>query len=185
MKIIPLSIKGAWLIEAPTYPDERGLFREWFLGDLNENYQLPSFKVVQANTSISAKGVIRGLHFSNSQDGQSKIITCTSGSGLDAIVDLRKDSETFGKTITIELSSDRGLSIFISSGLGHGFQAFENETSLTYLLNKKYDPLAEYSINPLDKELGIEWAQLPHIISEKDKAAPDFKQISEVETRHE
>lgn len=179
MKIIPLSLEGAWLIEAPTYPDGRGLFREWFLGDLGTSFGLPPFQVVQANTSISAKGVIRGIHYSNALDGQSKIVTCTSGSGLDAIVDLRVESETFGKSITIELSSECGMSIFISSGLGHGFQALENETSLTYLLNKKYDPAAEYSVNPLDFELAIEWAQIPPIISEKDKAATSFNQIRE------
>ncbi len=177
MKVTPLDIEGAWLIETPTYPDARGLFREWFVDDLNDKFGLPFFQVIQANTSISAKGVIRGLHYSNSQNGQSKIVTCTSGSGLDVIVDLRIKSRTFGEFVTVELSYESGLSVFISSGLGHGFQAYEEKTSLTYLLDKKYDPQAEFSINPLDVDLGINWRQIPVIMSEKDRTSRSFLEI--------
>lgn len=177
MKVIPLEIEGAWLIETPTYPDSRGLFREWFVGDLNDKFGLPFFQVLQANTSISAKGVIRGLHYSNSLNGQSKIVTCTSGSGLDVIVDLRIESRTFGEFVTVELSSESGLSVFISSGLGHGFQAYEEKTSLTYLLDKKYEPQAEFSINPLDVDLGINWRQIPVIMSEKDRSSRSFSEV--------
>lgn len=177
MKVTPLDIQGAWLIESPTYPDARGLFREWFIDDLNDKFGLPFFQVIQANTSISSKGVIRGLHYSNSEDGQSKIVTCTSGSGLDVIVDLRTESRTFGEFVTVELSSQSGLSIYISRGLGHGFQAHEDKTSLTYLLDKKYDPQAEFSINPLDVDLAINWKQIPIVISEKDRTSKNFQEI--------
>jgi len=177
VKVTPLDIEGAWLIETPTYPDARGLFREWFVDDLNDKFGLPFFQVIQANTSISAKGVIRGLHYSNSQNGQSKIVTCTSGSGLDVIVDLRIKSKTFGEFVTVELSYESGLSVFVSSGLAHGFQAYEDKTSLTYLLNKKYDPQSEFSINPLDVDLAINWRQIPVIMSERDRTSGNFLEI--------
>ena len=174
MKISPLEISGAWLIEAPAYRDNRGIFREWFLSDLSEKTDLPSFEVKQANTSLSSKGVIRGVHYSSSKNGQSKIVTCTFGSILDAVVDLREDSITFGKSITIELDSESGKSVYISSGLGHAFQALEENVAVTYLLDRIYDPKSELGINPLDKSLGISWEPIPAVISTKDLTAPDF-----------
>lgn len=177
MKVTPLVIEGAWLIEAKTYPDNRGLFREWFSLDLSEKADIPYFEVRQANTSISSEGVIRGIHYSSAQDGQSKIVTCTSGSCLDAIVDLRAGSRTFGKSIVVELDSESGLSVFISSGLGHGFQALEDNTAITYLLNKSYNPNLEFAINPLDPDLAIKWKENLIIISEKDRLAKNFSEI--------
>ena len=177
MKVTPIGIEGAWQIEAPIYPDARGVFREWFLSDLSEKSDLPLFQVVQANTSLSGKGVIRGVHYSDAKSGQSKIVTCTSGSGLDVIVDLRAYSSTFGKSVTVELSAGNGISIYISSGLGHAFQSFEDKTALTYLLNKKYDPKAEFAVNPLDAQLAISWKNIPKIISDRDLSAPGLTNI--------
>jgi dTDP-4-dehydrorhamnose 3,5-epimerase len=177
MKVTPLGIDGAWLIEAPVYPDNRGAFREWFVSDLSENSELPKFEVKQGNTSISAKGVIRGIHYSMAEDGQSKLVTCTFGSILDAVVDLREDSKTFGKSVIVELNSNNGRSVFISSGLGHGFQALEEKVAVTYLLDKKYEPSMEFGVNPLDRELAIRWEDIPPIVSDKDRNAPDLSSI--------
>lgn len=177
MKVTPIGIEGAWQVEAPVYPDNRGYFREWFASDLSENSELPLFQVMQANTSLSNKGVIRGIHYSDAENGQSKIVTCTSGSGLDVIVDLRANSRTFGRSVSIDLFASSGISLYISSGLGHAFQALEDETALTYLLNKKYDPKAEYVVNPLDAQLAIAWKNIPKIISDRDLSAPGFTNI--------
>ena len=180
MKVTPLGIDGAWLIEASVYPDIRGAFREWFVSDLSGNSELPKFEVKQGNTSISTKGVIRGIHYSMAEDGQSKLVTCTFGSILDAVVDLREDSTTFGKSVTVELDATNGRSVFISSGLGHGFQALEENVAVTYLLDKKYEPSKEFGINPLDRELAIKWKDMPIVISDKDRNAPDFSSISKL-----
>jgi dTDP-4-dehydrorhamnose 3,5-epimerase len=131
----------------------------------------------QANTSISAKGVIRGIHFSNSQFGQSKIVTCTAGSILDVVVDLRAHSNTFGKSLEIELNSESGLSVYISSGLGHGFQALEEKTAVTYLLDRTYEPSSEFTINPLDIELALNWPLSSWVMSEKDKNGHPFSYL--------
>jgi dTDP-4-dehydrorhamnose 3,5-epimerase len=178
MKVTPLGIDGAWLIEAPAYPDNRGVFREWFLNDLSDVSELPRFEVKQANTSISSKGVIRGIHYSKAEDGQSKLVTCTFGAILDAVVDLREDSKTFGKSVIVELDSNNGRSVFISSGLGHGFQALEENVAVTYLLDKKYEPSKEFGINPLDANLAIAWSGISAIISDKDRLAPDFSSLT-------
>jgi dTDP-4-dehydrorhamnose 3,5-epimerase len=181
MRVTPLGIDGAWLIEAPTFPDNRGLFREWFLEDLSEKSELPKFVVKQANTSISKKGVIRGIHYSSPEDGQSKLVTCTSGSILDVVVDLRHGSKTFGKSITVELNCENGNSVFISSGLGHGFQALEENVAVTYLLDKKYNPASEFGVNPLDESLGIKWKPIDVVISEKDRNSQSFLDLKSLE----
>jgi dTDP-4-dehydrorhamnose 3,5-epimerase len=183
MKVTPLGIEGSWLIESPTYPDNRGLFREWYESDLTESFGLPRFVLKQANTSLSAKGVIRGIHYSQTNGGQAKIITCTSGSILDVVVDLRQESRTFGKSVIVELKSESGKSVFISSGLGHGFQALEEKTSVTYLLDKKYDPDAEFAIDPLDADLSITWARIPYVISAKDSSASSFLSMKRRESK--
>lgn len=183
MKIAPLGIDGAWLIEAPTYPDDRGLFREWFIDDLGVDTELPRFEVKQANTSISTKGVIRGIHYSDAIYGQSKIVTCTFGSILDAVVDVRRDSKTFGKSITFELNANDGFSVYIESGLGHAFQALEENVAVTYLLDKKYDSKMEFGINPLDSEIGINWKSIEVIVSERDRNSPSFSELKLGEMR--
>jgi len=174
MKVTPLAIAGAWIIESPVYPDDRGIFREWFkLEALMEN-GVPAFEVRQANTSISKKGVIRGIHYSPEIDGQTKLVTCTSGSVLDVIVDLRPESKTYGEHLEVELSESLGKCVYISSGLGHGFQALEDNSVVTYLLDKEYSPSNEFGLNPVDPKLNIKWPLLDFHISEKDRNSTNF-----------
>ena len=175
MKITPLGIDGAWLIESQTYPDDRGIFREWYRYDLSKGTGIPRFEVMQANTSISAQGVIRGLHFSSAQGGQSKIVTCTSGSIMDVVVDFRKNSPTFGKSVTVDIDAKSGFSLYVSSGLGHGFQALTDLTSVTYLLNAEYNVEKEFAIYPLDLDLAIDWKITPSVLSARDSCSPSFK----------
>ena len=175
MKTTSLGIDGAWLIESQTYPDDRGMFREWFRYDLSKNSGIPRFEVMQANTSISARGVIRGLHFSSDLDGQSKIVTCTSGSIMDVVVDFRRNSPSFGKSVTLEIDANSGFSLYISSGLGHGFQALADSTSVTYLLDAEYNPEKEFAIYPLDLDLAIDWKISPRVLSARDNCSPSFK----------
>jgi dTDP-4-dehydrorhamnose 3,5-epimerase len=178
MKVTPLAIAGAWIIESHVYPDDRGIFREWFkLEALMEN-GVPAFEVRQANTSISKKGVIRGIHYSAENDGQSKLVTCTSGAIFDVILDLRPESKSYGEHLEIELSENLGKCVYISSGLGHGFQALEDNSVVTYLLNKEYSPNNEFGINPVDLNLNINWPLLDFHISEKDSTSANFRRIN-------
>jgi dTDP-4-dehydrorhamnose 3,5-epimerase len=177
MKVMPLAIAGAWVIELPVYPDDRGMFREWFKPETLKENGVPEFEVRQANTSISKKGVIRGIHYSSEINGQAKLVTCTSGSVLDVIVDLRPKSETFGNHLEIELSENLGKCVFISRGLGHGFQALEENSAVTYLLDKEYSPDNEFGINPIDPHLKIRWPIIDFNISEKDRNSANFSRI--------
>jgi dTDP-4-dehydrorhamnose 3,5-epimerase len=178
MKVTPLAIAGAWILESPVYPDDRGIFREWFKKEVLKEYGVPAFEVRQANTSISKRGVIRGIHYSAEINGQTKLVTCTSGSVLDVIVDLRPESETYGDHIEVELSESLGKCVYISSGLGHGFQALEDNSVVTYLLDKEYSPNNEFGINPVDQNLNIKWPLLDFHISEKDRESPNFSRTT-------
>lgn len=178
MKVSPLAIAGSWLIESPVYSDDRGIFREWFKLEVLKENGIPVFEVRQANTSISKKGVIRGIHYSPEKSGQAKLVTCTSGSVLDVIVDLRPESKTYGDHVEIGLIANLGKSVYIASGLGHGFQALEENSVISYLLDKEYSPNSEFGINPVDPNLKIKWPLLDFHVSERDRTSSNFSQLN-------
>jgi dTDP-4-dehydrorhamnose 3,5-epimerase len=174
MSLQQLSITGAYVATHKVFPDERGIFREWFkaeeIASIDEN-----FSVQQANYSKSIKGVIRGIHYSLAPQGQAKVVTCASGKILDVLVDLRLGSPSFLKIEYVELAEDSGNVVYIPTGVGHGFVVLNESTSVVYLTSIGYSPEYEKAINPMDPELGINW-QLPSglagIISKADLGAP-------------
>jgi dTDP-4-dehydrorhamnose 3,5-epimerase len=174
MELTPLGIEGAWLAESPIWSDDRGFFREWFKTEDVEKATGKKFLIKQANISISSKGTVRGIHYSTAPRGQAKWVTCVSGSIRDVTVDIRPDSQTFGKWAVVELSGNSGKAVYISEGLGHGFIALEENTAVAYLVSTPFAPMYEFEINPLDKELAINWGMdLGDLkISDKDKNAP-------------
>jgi dTDP-4-dehydrorhamnose 3,5-epimerase len=157
--------------------DERGFFREWFKhADLLKETGL-DFSTAQANISSSRRGVVRGIHYSLTSNGQAKWVTCVSGLIRDVIVDIRPNSPTFGKYEVVELSGTSGRAVLIGAGLGHGFISMADASTVAYLLSSPYSPNEEYEINPLDPEIGIEWL-IPSeelIFSPKDLAAPSMQ----------
>jgi dTDP-4-dehydrorhamnose 3,5-epimerase len=174
MELTPLGIEGVWLAESPVWSDDRGFFREWFKSTDFKNATGREFGIEQANISLSSRGTLRGLHYSIAPRGQAKWITCVSGSIKDVIVDIRPESNSFGKWIQVELSGSSEQSVFISEGLGHGFLALEDNTAVAYLVSTPFSPIDEFEINPLDEKIGINWGMdLSELkISDKDKNAP-------------
>ena len=174
MELTPLGIEGVWLAESPVWSDGRGLFREWFRSEDIKNTLGRDFGIEQANFSLSAKGTLRGIHYSIAPRGQAKWITCVAGLIKDVIVDIRPDSKSFGQWIEVELRGDSGKAVFITEGLGHGFLALEDNTAVTYLVSTPFSPSDEFVINPFDENLGVNWGMdLSELkISEKDKKAP-------------
>jgi dTDP-4-dehydrorhamnose 3,5-epimerase len=174
MKLTPLGIDGAWLAESPVWSDDRGFFREWFKSEDIKSATGRDFGIEQANISLSSAGTLRGIHYSIAPRGQAKWITCVAGSIKDVIVDIRPDSQTFGKWIEVVLNGDSGQAVFISEGLGHGFVALEDNTAVAYLVSTPFSPTHEFEINPLDEKIGIKWGMdLKSLkISGKDKIAP-------------
>jgi dTDP-4-dehydrorhamnose 3,5-epimerase len=176
MKLTPLGIDGAWLAESPVWSDDRGFFREWFKSEDIKSATGRDFGIEQANISLSSAGTLRGIHYSIAPRGQAKWITCVAGSIKDVIVDIRPDSQTFGKWIEVVLNGDSGQAVFISEGLGHGFVALEDNTAVAYLVSTPFSPTHEFEINPLDEKIGINWGMDSGDlkISEKDKNAPNL-----------
>ncbi len=177
MELNPLGIEGAWVAESPVWGDERGFFREWFkLADISKMAGR-NFSVAQANISSSARGVVRGIHYSLAEGGQAKWVTCVNGLIRDVIVDIRPSSPTYGKSVVVELSGASGNAVLISEGLGHAFVSLEDASTVAYLVSSPFSPTDEFEINPLDPEIGIEWG-LPVgelRLSPKDAAAPSLK----------
>jgi dTDP-4-dehydrorhamnose 3,5-epimerase len=174
MKLTPLEIKGIWLAESPVWSDDRGFFREWFKSEDIKNITGKDFGIEQANISLSSAGTLRGIHYSVAQRGQAKWITCVSGSIQDVVVDIRPNSPTFGKWIEVQLSGDSGEAVLIGEGLGHGFLAMQDNTTVAYLVTTPFSQTDEFGINPLDQKIGINWRmELNDLkISDKDKKAP-------------
>lgn len=180
MKITPLEISGAWIARSEVWNDQRGFFREWFKRDEIIDTTKLDFSARQANFSMSQKGVIRGIHYSLAPEGQSKWVTCVSGSIVDVIVDIRPDSPTFRRVEYVTLTPENGLSVLIESGLGHGFVALEKNSGVAYLLSSPYSPAHELDIVPTDTEINIDWGQMfeketKFIFSDKDLSAPTLQ----------
>ncbi len=176
MEFEQMEIAGVWKANSKLHTDQRGTFSEWFKGDEIQTFIGREFRVEQANFSVSERNVIRGIHYSNAIAGQGKWITCLNGSLWDVIVDIRQNSPTFKKWIGIELSSTSGDSIFIPEGLGHAFMALKDQTIAAYLLTSNYMPDQEFSINPFDVDININWPGKDFILTEKDRLAPTLQE---------
>jgi len=174
-----LGIEGLWLLTFPVHTDNRGYFREWFKAIEIEEELGRKFETMQANISMSDKSVLRGIHFSLGLEGQGKLVTCVSGAIWDVVVDLRKDSPTFRQWVGTTLDSKKGEVLFISEGLGHGFQALEDNSAVTYLLTSPYSPGVEYELNPFDMDLEISWPLHNPILSRKDSQAQSLQNLND------
>jgi dTDP-4-dehydrorhamnose 3,5-epimerase len=179
--ITPLDIPDAHLIEPRVFSDERGAFLEWFRADRLAETLGRQVPIVQANTSVSARGVVRGIHFADVPLGQAKYVTVNRGAIVDYVVDLRVGSPTFGQWQGVELSAENRYALFLAEGLGHAFVSLEADTSVSYLVTDVFRPEREHAVHPLDGDLGLDY-RMPAselILSAKDEAAPSFAQAQE------
>lgn len=175
MKFTPTPLEGAFLIDLEKREDERGFFARLFCSDEFQKLGLDP-AIVQINNSLSAhEGTLRGMHYQTPPYQETKVVRCLSGSLYDVILDLRKDSPTFGCSWGTELSSANRKMIYVPKGFAHGFLTLEPDTELLYLVSEKYRPEHERGIRWDDPYFNIDWPQKPKIVSEKDCAIPDFQ----------
>lgn len=172
MEIEALTIEGAWLITPVQHHDPRGLFQEWYRHDRLAEAGARPLPLAQANLSVSARGVVRGIHFATVPPGQAKYVTCVRGAVWDVVVDLRRGSPTFGRWQGVRLDDQRRRAVYLAEGLGHGFCALTDDATLVYACSTVYRPAAEFSVHPLSPELGIEWPVRDPVLSARDAAAP-------------
>ena len=174
MNITKTDIQGLIIIEPQIFKDSRGAFFESWnekkfkqLG-INEDF-------VQDNQSVSSKGVLRGLHFQNPPYAQAKLVRVIEGSVLDVAVDLRKNSPTYGKHVSVILSEQNNKSFFIPKGFAHGFLSLEDKTVFNYKCSDYYNKESEGSLLWNDEDLKIDWQIDNPLVSEKDLQADLFK----------
>ncbi len=174
-----LTVPGAWEITPVQHGDPRGVFLEYFQGGPFTTTTGHSFDLRQANCSVSAAGVLRGIHFADVPPGQAKYVTCAKGAVLDVAVDLRVGSPSFGQWDTVLLDDTDRRAIYLSEGLGHAFMSLEDDSTVLYLCTTGFAPGREHGIHPLDPDVGIVWPTtgrdgrpLAPQLSAKDLAAP-------------
>lgn len=174
MQIRELDIAGAWEFAPTQHADDRGVFLEWYRHDLLADAVGHPLNLRQANTSVSKRGVVRGIHFADFPPGQAKYVTALRGAVLDFVVDIRVGSPTFGRWESVLLDTVDRRAIYIAEGLGHAFVALEDDSTVSYLVSDVYRPGAEHGINPLDPEVGLDLPVPPEeiMISDKDRLAP-------------
>lgn len=172
MKIINTDLPEVKIVEPQVFGDNRGWFYESYSYEkLREGGIDISF--VQDNRSYSKeKGTLRGIHFQKNPKAQSKLITCTKGKILDVAVDLRKDSPYYLKWISVELSEENKLMLFIPKGFGHGFVTLAEDVEVLYKVDEYYSKEHDRSIRFDDKAISVDWGIAEPVLSEKDKNAP-------------
>lgn len=175
MEYIKTDIEGVVILKPLIHNDARGYFMETFVQSDFDTHVRP-VKFVQDNESHSVRGVVRGLHFQRMPHSQSKLVRCISGTVLDVAVDLREGSPTFGHHVSVELSAENHLQLFIPRGFAHGFAVLSPEATFVYKCDSIYNPASEGGINPFDPALGIDWHldRSEVILSAKDAERPNL-----------
>ena len=180
MEVRELGIEGAWEITPAIHGDSRGLFFEWLTDREFSAFAGHRLDVRQANCSVSAAGVLRGLHFAQLPPSQAKYVTCVSGSVFDVVVDIRLGSPTFGRWASVLLDATDRKTIYISEGLAHGFLALQDNSTVMYLCSSEYNPQREHTICATDPALGIDWPLVDGAaptLSDRDAVAPSFEEV--------
>jgi dTDP-4-dehydrorhamnose 3,5-epimerase len=177
MTITTTELPGAVIIEPRIFKDARGWqYENWSRRRMEEHGLRYDF--VQENISFTAKaGTLRGLHFQKGGSAQAKLVSCTSGEVLDVIVDIRRGSPTYKRWLSTVLSAENHKQLLVPRGFAHGFLTLTDNVEFCYKLDNFYDPDAERQIRWNDPELGIEWGVTEPLLSEKDAAAPLFKEV--------
>ena len=177
MKFSRLEIPEIIECQPLVHTDSRGYFMETLIQNKLEIFLGHSINFCQENQTNSSRGVVRGLHYQIPPFAQNKLVRVVRGAILDVIVDIRKDSPTFGNHLSVEISAENNKQLFIPVGFAHGFVSLEDETVFVYKVDNYYNPESERGIIYNDKQLAIDWRFDPNklIISKKDFNLPAFK----------
>jgi dTDP-4-dehydrorhamnose 3,5-epimerase len=174
MRFIPTQLKGAFIIEPELKQDERGFFARTFCTKEFHDHKI-GFEIVQCNLSFSKrKGTLRGMHYQSAPFLEAKLVMCTRGAIYDVILDIRPESATYKKWISVELAADNYRMLYIPEGFAHGFQTLEDDTMVYYLMSDFYHQQSSCGISAEDPVLNIQWPVSRKIRSEKDQKLPDF-----------
>ncbi|KQM25577.1 MULTISPECIES: dTDP-4-dehydrorhamnose 3,5-epimerase family protein [unclassified Frigoribacterium] len=180
MQIRELKIPDSYEITPKQFGDDRGVFLEWYRFDKLAEVVGHPVQLRQANTSVSKRGVVRGIHFADVPLGQAKYVTATHGAVLDYVIDIRVGSATYGQWDSVLLDDVDRRAIYLSEGLGHAFVALTDDATVSYLVSDTFHAEREHGIDPLDPEIGLvfpEGAGEP-LLSPKDTSAPTLAEAA-------
>jgi dTDP-4-dehydrorhamnose 3,5-epimerase len=177
---IETGIKDLYVIEPTVFGDDRGYFMETYNDEFTpyiKHLDGTPAEFVQDNQSRSKKGVLRGLHFQMANP-QGKLVRVIEGEVYDVAVDLRRDSETYGKYYGVLLSAENKRQFYVPEGFAHGFLVTSEYATFVYKCTRLYDPKSEGGLFWNDKEIGIEWPEVGEVLlSEKDKKHPGISEL--------
>ena len=174
MIFTPTPIAGAYLVELEKRGDERGFFARLFCEREFGAAGLPS-RFVQINDSRSAqKGTLRGMHYQLAPKAETKLVRCIHGALYDVVLDLRRDSPTFGQSFGAELDAENRRMMLVPKGCAHGFITLAPDTEAFYLVDEYYAPELERGVRWDDPRFAIRWPLAPAVLSDKDRAHRDF-----------
>lgn len=181
MQIRELAIPDSYEITPVLRGDNRGVFLEWYRHDVLEATVGHALELRQANTSVSRRGVVRGIHFADIPRGQAKYVTALHGAVLDYVIDIRVGSPTFGRWDSVLLDTESRRAVYLAEGLGHAFVALTDEATVSYLVSDTYTPDREHAINPLDEHVNLifpaDAGEL--LLSPQDTQAPSLAAAAE------
>jgi len=177
MRVLPTSLDGVLLLEPAVHGDDRGFFVETFRANVWGELGI-DVEFVQDNHSRSRRGTLRGMHF-QTDPGQAKLVRCARGQILDVVVDLRRDSDTFGRWDGHELDDANLRQLWVPVGFAHGFCVLSEEADVVYKCSSYYDPATEAGIAYDDPDVGIAWPNLELLVSERDRSAPRLADVAE------
>lgn len=178
MEVITHSPAGLLEFWPRIFGDPRGAFFESFSARTMEALGLPPHDWVQDNQSISKAGTLRGLHFQRPPHAQAKLVRVAQGRALDVVVDLRRDSPTYGQHAKVLLTAELGNVLYVPVGFAHGFVALEDATLFLYKCSDYYAPTAEGGLRWNDPALGIDWGVSSEaLISPKDAILPTLAEL--------
>lgn len=177
MKFKRLLIKDVVLIETEKYEDERGYFSETYRQDELSNFLKKKIIFCQENKSFSYKNVFRGLHYQIPPNSQSKLISVIKGEIMDIVVDIRKNSPTYGKCLTIILNDNSNNELFVPRGFAHGFFVKSEYAVVSYKVDNFYSKKSEKIINIKDSNFNLNLDFNEFIMSEKDSNSTNLNDV--------
>jgi dTDP-4-dehydrorhamnose 3,5-epimerase len=181
VQIRELSIPDSYEITPRQFPDDRGVFLEWYRFDALAQAVGHPLDLAQGNTSVSRRGVVRGIHFADVPPSQAKYVTANRGAVLDFVIDIRVGSPTFGQWDSVLLDDVDRRAIYIAEGLGHCFVALTDDATVSYLVTSTFNAEREHGIDPTDPEIGLAFPEAAGdlLLSPKDTDAPSLAEAAQ------
>lgn len=177
MKFIPTPLAGVWIIEPERREDERGFFARTFC---EQEFVARGLNIrwPQANlTRTRRRGMLRGLHWQAEPKPEIKLIRCSAGAIWDVVVDVRRDSPTFGRWEAFDLTADNSRQLYVPGGFAHGFQCLTDGSEVSYWMSEFYEPDLARGLCWNDSTLGIPWPVAGPLVSERDAGLPGWSSV--------